>query len=282
MRRRKAQCEAGMPHMGEVIGSHDLIFITLDTLRYDIAQREFLAGRLPLLGRFLGTDGWQLRHSPASFTWAAHHAFFAGFLPTPATPGPHARLFASEFGGSETICPQTFVFQEAYLPQALAARGYHTLCLGGVGFFNRRGALGSVLPDLFQESHWHPGMGVMHPQSCENQVAWLLQRLPQITQPLFLFLNVAAIHKPNHFYLPDCKDDNLESHAAALRVVDAALQPLFAYLEQRGPAFCIICSDHGSAYGEQGFHGHRLAQQSVWEVPYTHFFLSPRAPECST
>ena len=34
-------------------------------------------------------------------TWA----FFAGFLPTPTTPGPHERTLALSFGGSETIGP---------------------------------------------------------------------------------------------------------------------------------------------------------------------------------
>jgi len=43
----------------------------------------------------LPASGWERRHSPASFTYAAHQAFFAGFLPTPASPGPHPRLFAA-------------------------------------------------------------------------------------------------------------------------------------------------------------------------------------------
>ena len=32
-------------------------------------------------------------------------------------------------------------------------------------------------------------------------------------------------------------------------------------------------TDHGTAYGEDGFHGHRLAHQVVWDVPYAHFHL---------
>ena len=111
------------------------------------------------------------RHSPATFTYAAHQAFFAGFLPTPAAPGRHPRLFASAFAGSETTSPHTFTFEEADLPAALAARGYRTICIGGVGFFNKQTALGTVLPSLFQESHWSAGMGVASRHSTQKQVA---------------------------------------------------------------------------------------------------------------
>jgi len=41
-----------MPDMNLVVGSHDIVFITLDTLRYDVAQALFEAGELPGLGRF--------------------------------------------------------------------------------------------------------------------------------------------------------------------------------------------------------------------------------------
>jgi len=139
-----------MPDMNLVVGSHDIVFITLDTLRYDVAQALFEAGELPVLGRFLPATGWERRHSPATFTYAAHQAFFAGFLPTPAVPGRHPRLFASAFAGSETTSPRTFAFEQASIPEALAARGYRTICIGGVGFFNKQTALGCVLPALFQ------------------------------------------------------------------------------------------------------------------------------------
>ncbi|MDI5940714.1 metalloenzyme domain-containing protein, partial [Micromonospora sp. DH15] len=142
--------------MRELIGSHDVCLVTLDTLRFDVADDLAAAGRTPALARVLPGGRWERRHSPASFTYAAHHAFFAGFLPTPAAPGRHERLYAAAFPGSETSGERTWVFDAADLPTALAREGYHTLCLGGVGFFNRRGALGSVLPGLFAEAHWEP------------------------------------------------------------------------------------------------------------------------------
>ncbi len=260
------------------VGSHDLLFITLDTLRYDVAQNLFQQGRIPTLAHYLPATGWEARHSPASFTYAAHHAFFAGFLPTPIAPGRHPRLFAARFPGSETTSETTLTFDAPDLPSGLAQYGYHTICIGGVGFFNKQSALGSVLPALFHESYWDASLGVTDPHSTENQVALacsLLRHLP-CEQRLFLFINISAFHQPNYFYLPDhaSKQDTLESHAAALVYVDAQLSPLFAALQHRSPTLAILCSDHGTAYGEDGYYGHRVAHPVVWTVPYAEFILA--------
>ena len=144
-----------------------------------------------------------------------------------------------------------------------------------MGFFNKQTALGTVLPSLFQESHWSAAMGVASRHSTQKQVALAVARLAEGEQRTFLFINVAALHAPNRAYLPGCRSDSLDSHAAALRYVDGALAPLFAACAARAPTFAIVCSDHGSAYGEDGYRGHRVAHDSVWQVPYAHFFLTP-------
>jgi hypothetical protein len=74
-----------------LIGSHDVVLLTLDTLRYDVACAELAAGRTPTLAGLLPGGVWEERHTPASFTYAAHQAFFAGFLPTPARRPPASR-----------------------------------------------------------------------------------------------------------------------------------------------------------------------------------------------
>lgn len=261
--------------MNALVGTHELLLITLDTLRYDVAVELLAQGRTPHLAALLPGGRWERRHSPASFTYAAHHAFFAGFLPTPAEPGRHPRPLALRFQGSETITPETCVLDAPDLVSGLAARGYHTLCIGGVGFFNKLNPLGSVLPGLFAESHWSPELGVREPRSTEYQVALAVRRLEELprTQRVFLFLNVSALHQPNCCYLPGATEDSLASHAAALAYVDSQLPPLFEALRRRGPAFCIVCSDHGTAYGEDGYSGHRLAHPVVWTVPYAEFLL---------
>lgn len=256
-----------------LVGTHDILFVTLDTLRYDVAMDALRAGRTPNLARLLPTGVWEKRHSPATFTYAAHHAFFAGFLPTPATPGRHDRLFAARFPGSETTSPKTCVFDTPDIVSGLAARGYHTLCIGGVGFFNKTSPLGSVLPSLFQESHWHEGIGVVSPTSTEQQVALAQQRLSALLegQRAFLFVNVSALHQPNCHYLPGAETDTKETMAAALAYVDHHIPRLIAAMSRRAPLLTILCSDHGTAYGEDGFHGHRLAHPCVFDVPYAEF-----------
>ena len=270
--------------MSTIVGSHDILLITLDTLRYDVAAELAETGRTPNLASVLPGGRWERRHSPGSFTYAAHQAILAGFLPTPAEPGgPHPRLFAADFAGSESTAATTFVYRTPDLVSGLAAVGYRTVCLGGVGFFNKQGPLGSVLPGLFQESHWTPEFGVTSPTSFESQVA-AAERVAAgqpPDQPLFLFVNVASLHQPNWFHLPGATrehGDTRDSHAAALEYVDLHLPRLFAAMRRRRPCFAIVCADHGTAYGEDGYTGHRIGHEVVWTVPYAQFTL-PNDPE---
>jgi hypothetical protein len=255
-------------NVNALLGSHDVLFLVLDTLRFDVASQA----KIPNLRRLLPGGQWEQRHAPGNFTYASHQAFFAGFLPTPARPGRHPRLFSTRFGGSETTTGDTCVFDTPDIVSGFAAAGYRTVCIGGVGFFNPANALGRVLPGYFQESHWSPETSVTAKDSTRAQVAIAARVLAERkTQKVFLFINVSALHQPNCHYLPGATQDSVETHAAALEYVDAQLPPLFAALRARGPSLCIVCSDHGTAYGEDGFHGHRLNHPVVSNVPYAEF-----------
>ncbi len=264
-----------MINANALIGTHDVLMVTLDTLRYDVADEAQRAGLTPNLAAVLPGGAWELRHTPGSFTYAAHHAFFAGFLPTPAAPGIHPRLFAARFAGSETTGPRTAVFDAPDIVSGLASRGYHTVCIGGVGFFNKQTPLGNALPSLFAESHWAAELGVTDPRSTEHQVRLaeaILDRSPRERRVL-LFVNVAALHQPNCIFVPGATRDDKGTQAAALAYVDAWLPVLFDALRRRGSALVVICSDHGTAYGDDGYVGHRVAHPSVWNVPYAEFVL---------
>lgn len=252
----------------------NIVFITLDTLRYDVAAQCFHSGRTPNMQQ-LFPQGWEKRHTPGSFTYAAHQAFFAGFLPTPAVPGKHERLFAAKFGGSETTGPNTQVFETADIVSGFAQQNYRTICIGGTGFFNKQTALGNVLPGLFTESYWQPEFGVTDKNSAYNQFAFAAQLLQQHNreQPFFLFINVSAIHQPNCFYIAGETTDSLRTHAAALEYVDSQLPVLLNALKTQHETYGIICSDHGTAYGENGFTGHRVGDASVWDVPFATFAI---------
>lgn len=259
--------------MNQIIGSHDLAMIVLDTLRFDVADTEMVSGHTPNLAA-LFPGGWEKRHTPGTFTYPAHHAFFAGFLPTPVDNRDHQRLFAARFAGSETTGENSCVFDSANIIEGLRSRNYHTICLGGVGFFNNRTPLSNVFPSMFDESHWTEATGVTDPDSTSNQFGLAARRLGEIPehQRLFTFINVSAIHQPNYFYVdqpPADKADTLESHAAALRYVDSQLPTLTEALASRAKTFLIVCSDHGTLYGEAGgLTGHRFPHDAVVTVPY--------------
>lgn len=262
-----------MRDMHAVVGHADVLLLTLDTLRYDVAEACMRAGETPNFAALLGPAGWERRHTPGSFTYAAHHAFFAGFLPTPIGPGPHPRPFAVRFAGSETIAERTFVFDAPDIVHGLASVGYRTVCIGGVGFFSGKDPLGSVLPAMFDEAHWHESFGVTAVSSFDAQLDQLDRTLTALRaeRRVFVFLNVSAIHQPNRIYLPGHGDDDVVSQGAALRYIDARIPRLVELLRRRGRWFAIACSDHGTAYGEAGLRGHRLADEVVWTVPYAEF-----------
>ena len=78
------------------------------------------------------------------------------------------------------------------------------VCVGGVGFFNRRSPLGRGAARPVRRGHWAPEFGVTSPTCFDAQVDRLAERAAALPaeRPLFLFVNVAALHQPNRFYLP--------------------------------------------------------------------------------
>ena len=70
--------------MNQVVGTHDILMLCFDTLRYDVSKEEEEAGRTPVLNSHGGE--WEKRHAPGNFTYPSHFAIFAGFLPSPAEP----------------------------------------------------------------------------------------------------------------------------------------------------------------------------------------------------
>jgi phosphopentomutase len=118
-------------------------------------------------------------------------------------------------------------------------------------------------------------MGNASPISAQAQVecaVQILQNLPR-GRRVFLFVNFSATHQPNHLWTPGASRDSTQTMGDALSYVDSQLPPLFEALRRRAPSLCVLCGDHGTAYGEDGYQGHRLAHPVVWTVPYAEFVL---------
>ncbi|WP_129598620.1 STM4013/SEN3800 family hydrolase [Anaerophilus nitritogenes] len=263
-------------NMNEIVGSHDILFICLDTLRYDVAYDQQEKENTPVLNKY---GKWIKCHAPGNYTFPSHTAMFIGALPTRAEPIPlfeREKLFMpKDFSASLKTNPNAFLFEGGSFVEGLANVGYETICIGGVGFFNKRTPINSVLPNLFQKSYWHPSFSCHIPKSFENQLDFIEKKLMKYSsdQRIFMYVNIDSIHYPNSFYLEGSKEDNIETHAAALRYVDSHLDRLFEMFKKRGKTFVIACSDHGSCYGEDGYNFHCLSHEIVYTVPYKHFFL---------
>lgn len=263
-------------NMNEVVGNCDILFVCLDTLRYDVALAEQENGGTPNLNRY---GQWQKCHAPGNYTFPSHQAMFIGNLPSPAEPIPlyeRERLFvAKENATLGKLHPYSFVFDGASFVQGLEKVGYRTICVGGVGFFNKRTPINKLLPSLFAESYWNTRFACHIKESFENQIEFVRKRIAKIPsdERVFLYINVDSIHYPNSFYVEGAKEDNKETHAAALRYVDEHIAQLFEVFARRGKTFCIVCSDHGSCYGEDGYYFHCHSHEIVWTVPYKHFFI---------
>lgn len=263
--------------MAQVVGTCDILLICLDTLRYDVAVQEEAANTTPVLNRY---GAWEKRQAPGNFTLPSHHAMFAGFLPcrydAKHVADRELLFFPSSIGLGKKTPKGAYAFSGSTIMEGLAKDGYDTWCVGGVAFFDKRSALGSVFPGYFKKSYWNPSFACPVKESAKNQVDFLLHKIqkenPQ--EKIFLYLNIDAIHYPNYFYLDGAAHDSIESHAAALRYVDKELGRLFdGWKERRGETFVICCSDHGTCYGEDGCQFHGINHPIVNTVPYKQFFL---------
>jgi hypothetical protein len=253
--------------------SRDILMVTLDALRFDTAERCFREARTPNLAQRI-PQGWEPRHTPGSFTYAAHAAFFAGFWPTPIHCGTHTRPFALRFPGSRSQGPNTLKLAGSNIVEGLRERGYQTICIGGVGFFNPDHPLGAVFPSYFEVSHWRPEFGVTELNSARAQIGQAVESLAACDpeRPVFLFLNISATHSPTRGYVPGAKEESVDTQCAALESVDRQLPRLFAALSARGRnGAAYLMSDHGTLFGEDGLVGHRVGHTAVWTVPYAEF-----------
>lgn len=261
-----------MISFGAALGTRDVFLLTLDALRFDVAHAALTQGRLPNLSALI-PHGFEARHTPATFTFPAHQAFFAGFFPTPIAKGVHARPLALRFPGSRSTGKDTLILDGKSLIDAFAHAGYRTICIGGTGFFNPSTQLGQVLPSLFQEAHYHRDTSVSSPIASKTQFRLASQRLRELpsSQRVFLFINAPATHPPTRIFVKGAHKESTETQAAALIDLDRQLPILLDALRARGGAVGIICSDHGTCFDEpsdDGFDGHRHAHPNVFTVPY--------------
>jgi hypothetical protein len=259
-----------MLDMNAVVGHFDILWITFDCLRYDVADAA----------RTICLPAWEPRETPGTFTLPAHLAFFHGFLPTPPKPGPHPRLFALEFAGSLSTAVTTYGFDGVPdIITGFAALGYRDVLRGGRRLLQPTQSARRISPGFFQEAISVPDDGRrLRRESTAVQVAAALEWLrgvPQAQPGRRYSCNISATHPPHAHYCGRSGEESIESQTAALCHADSQLPPLLDAMRQRGPGFCLTMGDHGEAYGEDGRFGHRLAHPVVANGAVPPRVLSP-------
>ncbi|WP_035841307.1 STM4013/SEN3800 family hydrolase [Kitasatospora azatica] len=246
----------------------NILFVTLDSLRYDVARATTHSGQTPRLAGLLPGGQWEERRTPGTFTLPTHLAFFSGFLPKLPQPKQPPRLWECRPPAFKTVDPRTFVFDAPNLLTGLGQHGYRTVCIGGVTYFSRETPLGSVLPNMFDEDYWRPEFCSPEPDSTRYQVEHALDvAANRLDRPLFLFVNVSATHVPHGHYIGD-SSDSWQSQSAALAYADAHLGNLIDTLTSTKRWLIIMCADHGDAFGEDGYMGRGIAHPTVMNVPF--------------
>lgn len=252
-----------------ILSGTNILFVTFDSLRHDVARDALEDGRTPHLAALLPGGQWEHRQTPGTFTLPAHMAFFSGFLPKLPQPQQPTRLWECRPPAFKKVPPETFVFDAPNLLDGLALHGYRTVCVGGVTYFSGETPLGLVLPAMFHEAHWRPEFCSPEIQSTRHQVDQALDITDRYAgrRPLFLFVNISATHVPHGHYVGSSQDSTA-SQAAALAYADEHVGRLLDGLRTRGRWLVIMCADHGDAYGDDGYHGRGIAHPSVWNVPF--------------
>ena len=255
--------------------SKDFLFITLDSLRYDTAALALEAGQTPHFRSLVGE--WQCRTAAATYTLPSHVSMFAGMMPRPAqrdetSLNKEARLFAlstswSRYRGRNI----RYFFEDApNVPKGFESRGYHTVGVGGVGWFSNEVSSSSFWQgNYFQHFLYKPTYGEDNAHALEEQIQDLATKLASLPKGRrFIFINVSSTHRP---YTNGDGASSVDSQRLCLQYVDRQL-PRLLELMQPGTVG-VVCGDHGDCMGEDGLWGHGVVHDKVFEVPYAEFQL---------
>lgn len=272
------------PHLkpvASVAGPRNQIFVTLDSLRWDV----FAEADVPFLK---GLGEWKKAYTQATFTYPAHMSFFAGKLPQTDdnTDFYDSVAFRVSDQGGLSRRQQLYRLDNPEAPRAanvtLAGKnivegfkrlGYATVGSGAVSWFNPILPAGKVLTEGFEHYAFFDGPRHACHASARKQVEWAQQTLEAINRPYFLFLNFGETH--HRFVYEGCSwfdapfnyGDATECRRrqrACLEYLDGQISQLLQGLRNYD---LVICSDHGEAFGEQGLWGHGFYHPSVMEVP---------------
>ena len=261
--------------------ANDVLFVTLDSCRYDTFLAMHRRGQLHNLSR---VGPLHRAQAPSYFTYGSHAAFWMGFTPgvdgcTDPWLNPKAgKLFRMAFAGhSSQDTHSTFRLSGHNIVEGFRRQGYCTIGTGAVDWFNTSSETGSVLAHPFEHFYF-----AGNTWSLRDQLNWIDKCLMQALdgQPRFVFLNVGETHVPYWHDGADwdrwpspcvpfgsehcCSHESARRQQSCLRWVDRQLGPL---LDLFANGTVVVCADHGDCWGEDGLWEHGISHPATLTVP---------------
>lgn len=249
-----------------------VLFVTLDSLRYDTAER---GSQLSGLGRPIRAM------APSYFTFASHAAMWVGA--TPGVPGLGQPFLDPKWGRLFRMvnarippCPDDgFALPGRNIIDGFARKGYRTIGTGAVDWFDPETPTGAWLTQDFNQ-FFFPGCT----SGLEPQLAWLADQLGQCgTMPIFCFLNAGETHVP-YFHAGaawSARDNPCVPYATTNDRPACELRQLacFEYIASRiaplldsfSAATVLVTADHGDCWGEDNLWEHGTWHLKTMEVP---------------
>jgi hypothetical protein len=259
------------------------LFLTFDSCRYDVMRDA----KTPVLDRYASEV--LPAQSPANFTYAAHHAFFAGMLPHVAEARPFYNRFVKQLWGLAKVGEGELVAERGLkvvrsggnVVSGLRDAGYQTIGAGAMNWFQQ-----TALTCWFERFCFTD-------TNADAQIDFVLSEV-DASRPFFAFINFGETHDPFQYRGkvgksphpvqsrlmewppvesgPVGRDSEAYWHQVeAVEFLDSRLPRLFDALP--GHTVAVVCGDHGEAFGEDGFWGHAVNHPKVLEVPISIFRL---------
>jgi hypothetical protein len=271
-------------------GARHLVFVVLDSLRYD-AWTAVRPANLAALGPL------ERRFSYASWTAPSHYNLLMGLLPHSSPP----EVYASEYykqdflryserlgvGGVDFSAMLPSLFLPTFLKHRL---GYETHAMVSMPVLNRH----TLLSRDFDSYELMP---------THNDMAAMVERMRFGDRPSFHLLNVGETHypyalphedpsswprisgvhgvfkrlapadaeadptEPGEFFDQTALDDLRHRQQVALEYLDGVFARLFDALPS--DTWVVVTADHGELFGEERFFGHGpINHEKVFEVPF--------------
>lgn len=282
---------------------HNIIFITVDSCRYDTAEKA----KVPFLSNL---SKLRKAETHGDYTFPAHQSFFIGNLPVLIDGNSEYIEGITQFWRSSAAKKINsgigVVYSEKNIIDHYEKQGYRVLGCGGVSFFKKRKT--NSLPLLFSNFKYFQKTtsGVKLPREKNefplaniDEILTFIKLKKNI--PYFLFLNSPATHIPYdnpESYIDDSYRKTIEklyfaerqkpkriktseifttkeinkikiAQVLSLEWVDKQLNTLVKELQKMNthPILMVVCGDHGDEWGEGGRYCHAHYHEKVVTVP---------------